>query len=182
MATCSNCSDENSRFTVVKPAIGVPVKRYVVPMIRRNGNVSEMFQGETIDPCFLPVNSEAGGGNVSPEVAPAGFATFDLPLESTIFPGQSFPSRATFAYGFGETNMMIQATSYTSNDVTIVITDSINEVGGDYTLAVVYANGETASQPIPLESPAAGLSFMFDSTPDFPFNVVTGISLTPITP
>lgn len=54
MATCDNCDQIAQKFNVVKPLPGVPQGRFVVPLVRRNGQPGEMYEGETIPACFLP--------------------------------------------------------------------------------------------------------------------------------
>lgn len=57
---CTNCDDSAAKFKIVEKPVGVPVGRWITPMVRRNGQVGEMFPGEKINPCWLP--DFAGGG------------------------------------------------------------------------------------------------------------------------
>ena len=54
MATCDNCDQIAQKFNIVKPLPGVPQGRFVVPLVRRNGQPGEMYEGEKIPACFLP--------------------------------------------------------------------------------------------------------------------------------
>ena len=54
MATCDNCDQIAQKFNIVTPNIGVPQGRFVVPLVRRNGQPGEMYEGEAIPLCFIP--------------------------------------------------------------------------------------------------------------------------------
>lgn len=54
MATCDNCDQIAQKFNIVTPNIGVPQGRFLVPLVRRNGQPGEMYDGEKIPACFLP--------------------------------------------------------------------------------------------------------------------------------
>ena len=56
---CENCDQISDKFKIVKPLPGVPQGRFVVPMVRRNGQPGEMLPGETIPLCFLDLQALA---------------------------------------------------------------------------------------------------------------------------
>lgn len=52
MAECTTCQP-SAGFEIVNPSVGVPVGRYVVPMVRINAKIDEMKPGMKIDPQYL---------------------------------------------------------------------------------------------------------------------------------
>ena len=78
---CVNCEDGSSVFKLPTPKVGVPVERFIIPMVRRNGQPSELYPGEKIDPCFLP---EVATPDPTPEEPdPLAFAPADIPVTAT---------------------------------------------------------------------------------------------------
>lgn len=58
MADCTTCQP-SSGFEIVNPLPGVPIGRYVVPMVRVNAKIDEMKPGMVIDPRFTGAASAA---------------------------------------------------------------------------------------------------------------------------
>lgn len=79
---CVNCEDGSSVFKLPTPKVGVPTGRFIIPMVRRNGQPSELYPGEKIDPCFLPFSVKdipvtATGSYTFPEESP--YAGLSIP-------------------------------------------------------------------------------------------------------
>lgn len=87
---CVNCEDGSSVFKLTTPKVGVPTGRFIIPMVRRNGQPSELYPGEKIDPCFLPETT------VTPEEPdPWAFSVKDIPVTAT--GSYTFPEESPYA-------------------------------------------------------------------------------------